>query len=127
MPLGVPLHSLSPPTDPSKTPATTTPATTGCSAKAEPLTNSDFIDKSTTLGGCGCGCWACPIRGWVGFVGSTENSLRTAVHPSDHLEVAAFSRALIGKLVLFSLRGVMNSELSDAPPNHRSAQGHRVL
>jgi hypothetical protein len=26
------------------------------------------------------------FRGWVGFVGSTESSLRTAVHPSDHLE-----------------------------------------
>jgi hypothetical protein len=28
--------------------------------------------------------------GWVGFVGSTENSLRTAVHHSDHLESLLF-------------------------------------
>jgi hypothetical protein len=30
------------------------------------------------------------VRGWVGFVGSRENSLKTAVHPSDHLESLLF-------------------------------------
>jgi hypothetical protein len=30
-------------------------------------------------------------RGWVGFVGNTENSLRSAVHPSDHLESLLFA------------------------------------
>jgi hypothetical protein len=46
-----------------------------------------------------------------------ENSLKSAVHPSDHLEVAAFVCALIVKLVLFALRGVLNSE----PPCERGS------
>ena len=29
--------------------------------------------------------------GWVGFAGFRENSLRTAVHPSDHLESLLFA------------------------------------
>ncbi len=54
------------------------------------------------------------LRGWVGFLGSTENSLRTAVHPADRLESPAFSCALVLKLVLFSLRGVLNSDLDSS-------------
>ncbi len=46
----------------------------------------------------------------IGFVGSTEIALINTVHPADCLEIAAFCCALLVKSVLFSLRGLLNSD-----------------
>jgi hypothetical protein len=45
-----------------------------------------------------------PQAAWVGFLCSTENSLRNTADPSDRLEIAAFASGLLLEFVLFARR-----------------------
>jgi hypothetical protein len=66
------------------------------------------IALATTIVSCGPIAKGDAIRGWGGFVGSTEKPLRNAGYRSDHLESLLIHWELILKLVLFSLRGALN-------------------